>query len=306
MTPDDHPIQGFTIITGLSGAGRSEVAHSLEDLGFFVVDNLPPALLPKMAELTMRPGLADAGSRSWSTPAAASSSASSRRRSRSSASTIATPGSCSSRHPTRTSCAGTRRPAAGTRWRPPDRVVEGIRKERADPRAAARRGGPGDRHVRADAPRAPRPGAGRVRRHAARGRAPGLGRSPSASSTGRRGTPTSCSTSGSCRTRTGSPSCGRTRAPIPTVRDYVRSSELYATYLERLEALLDASLPGLRRRGEELPDDRDRLHRRAPPLRRRGRGAGRAGSAIAACRSSLVAPRPRARLTTGSGRRPAR
>jgi UPF0042 nucleotide-binding protein len=47
---------GFTIITGLSGAGRSEAAHSLEDLGFFVVDNLPPALLPKMAELTAHPG----------------------------------------------------------------------------------------------------------------------------------------------------------------------------------------------------------------------------------------------------------
>ena len=31
-------------------------AHSLEDLGYFVVDNLPPALLPKMAELTTRPG----------------------------------------------------------------------------------------------------------------------------------------------------------------------------------------------------------------------------------------------------------
>ena len=50
------PTTGFTIITGLSGAGRSETAHSLEDLGFFVVDNLPPALLPKMAELTTRPG----------------------------------------------------------------------------------------------------------------------------------------------------------------------------------------------------------------------------------------------------------
>src|SRR4029077_6521452 len=50
------PVTGFTIITGLSGAGRSEAAHSLEDLGFFVVDNLPPALLPKMAELTTRPG----------------------------------------------------------------------------------------------------------------------------------------------------------------------------------------------------------------------------------------------------------
>ncbi len=47
---------GFTIITGLSGAGRSEAARCLEDLGYFVVDNLPPALLPKMAELAARPG----------------------------------------------------------------------------------------------------------------------------------------------------------------------------------------------------------------------------------------------------------
>ena len=50
------PTPGFTIITGLSGAGRSEAARSLEDIGFFVVDNLPPALLPKMAELAARPG----------------------------------------------------------------------------------------------------------------------------------------------------------------------------------------------------------------------------------------------------------
>jgi RNase adapter protein RapZ len=53
---DVVPVTGFTIITGLSGAGRSEAAHCLEDLGYFVVDNLPPALLSKMAELTTRPG----------------------------------------------------------------------------------------------------------------------------------------------------------------------------------------------------------------------------------------------------------
>ena len=41
----------FTIITGMSGAGRSEAARCLEDLGYFVVDNLPPALIGKMAEL---------------------------------------------------------------------------------------------------------------------------------------------------------------------------------------------------------------------------------------------------------------
>ena len=46
----------FTIITGLSGAGRSEAANVLEDLGFFVIDNLPPALIGKVAELARAPG----------------------------------------------------------------------------------------------------------------------------------------------------------------------------------------------------------------------------------------------------------
>lgn len=46
----------FTIITGLSGAGRSEAAKCFEDLGYFVVDNLPPALIGKMAELATSSG----------------------------------------------------------------------------------------------------------------------------------------------------------------------------------------------------------------------------------------------------------
>ena len=37
------------VVTGMSGAGRSTVAHALEDLGWYVVDNLPPALLPELA-----------------------------------------------------------------------------------------------------------------------------------------------------------------------------------------------------------------------------------------------------------------
>ena len=41
------------ILTGMSGAGRSTVAHALEDLGWYVVDNLPPALLPSLAEQTL-------------------------------------------------------------------------------------------------------------------------------------------------------------------------------------------------------------------------------------------------------------
>ena len=36
------------ILTGMSGAGRSTVAHALEDLGWYVVDNLPPSLVPDL------------------------------------------------------------------------------------------------------------------------------------------------------------------------------------------------------------------------------------------------------------------
>jgi UPF0042 nucleotide-binding protein len=39
----------FLVVSGMSGAGRSTVAHALEDLGWYVVDNLPPALLPELA-----------------------------------------------------------------------------------------------------------------------------------------------------------------------------------------------------------------------------------------------------------------
>ncbi len=44
------------MITGLSGAGRSQAADILEDLGWFVIDNLPPALIPKVSELASSPG----------------------------------------------------------------------------------------------------------------------------------------------------------------------------------------------------------------------------------------------------------
>ena len=45
----------FVIITGLSGAGRSQAADDLEDLGWFVIDNLPTELIPKVVELVRAP-----------------------------------------------------------------------------------------------------------------------------------------------------------------------------------------------------------------------------------------------------------
>jgi RNase adapter protein RapZ len=43
----------FIVVTGLSGAGKSHAIRALEDLGYFCVDNLPVALIPSFAKLTL-------------------------------------------------------------------------------------------------------------------------------------------------------------------------------------------------------------------------------------------------------------
>ncbi len=50
MTPQ------LAIITGLSGAGRTTAAKAFEDLGYFVIDNLPPTLIGRVVDLAMAPG----------------------------------------------------------------------------------------------------------------------------------------------------------------------------------------------------------------------------------------------------------
>ncbi|MEQ8716115.1 MAG: RNase adapter RapZ [Acidimicrobiales bacterium] len=49
-------MQELIVIAGQSGAGRSHAADALEDLGWFVIDNLPPSLIPKVVELAAAPG----------------------------------------------------------------------------------------------------------------------------------------------------------------------------------------------------------------------------------------------------------
>ena len=44
----------FLIVTGLSGAGKSMAVNALEDIGFFCVDNLPPALIPVFYDLCLK------------------------------------------------------------------------------------------------------------------------------------------------------------------------------------------------------------------------------------------------------------
>ena len=46
----------FVVLTGLAGSGKSQAIRALEDLGYFCVDNLPIALLPMLADLTLRAG----------------------------------------------------------------------------------------------------------------------------------------------------------------------------------------------------------------------------------------------------------
>ena len=54
MATADRGALDTVIVTGLSGAGRSTAAKCLEDLGFFVVDNLPPELVATMVDLGSR------------------------------------------------------------------------------------------------------------------------------------------------------------------------------------------------------------------------------------------------------------
>ena len=46
--------QDIVVITGMSGAGRSEAIHTFEDLGYFCIDNLPPALMRPAREAHAR------------------------------------------------------------------------------------------------------------------------------------------------------------------------------------------------------------------------------------------------------------
>ena len=42
----------FVIITGLSGAGKTSALHAMEDIGFYCVDNIPPAIIPAFVQLS--------------------------------------------------------------------------------------------------------------------------------------------------------------------------------------------------------------------------------------------------------------
>jgi UPF0042 nucleotide-binding protein len=53
MAKRDGEASWFLVVTGLSGAGKSQAVHALEDLGYFCVDNLPITLIPTFADLVV-------------------------------------------------------------------------------------------------------------------------------------------------------------------------------------------------------------------------------------------------------------
>ena len=53
----------MVVVTGMSGAGRTEAMHAFEDLGYYCVDNLPSALIGNLLELTGVPGQSDSHQR---------------------------------------------------------------------------------------------------------------------------------------------------------------------------------------------------------------------------------------------------
>ena len=51
MTHEDGTDFQVALVTGMSGAGRSTAARAMEDLGWFVIDNLPPKMLAPTLDL---------------------------------------------------------------------------------------------------------------------------------------------------------------------------------------------------------------------------------------------------------------
>ena len=280
------------ILSGLSGGGKTAAAKLFEDLGYTVVDNLPGELLPDLADLV------SSDRRRFARVAIVVDV-------RAGDASVALGGDAwrarGSRHQPRSRLPrGARRRAHPSVQRDPPSSPAGRRARHrhldrggaTDARTGPCRGRRHRRHVGPVAAPAPR-AALRAARDAARG--PTSSRSSSSasgSSSASRSRPTSSSTSGSCRTRTTSRSCASTPGLTDAVREYVLGQPLAAPVPRLPVRLPRVRDPGLHRRGQDAPDDRDRLHRRLPPLDRPHRGA----RGLAA----RAGPRVRSRSSTAS------
>src|ERR1700755_1612737 len=56
MSEERRSIEDFVVITGFSGAGKSQAMACFEDAGYFCVDNLPPEMIASLSELFAHEG----------------------------------------------------------------------------------------------------------------------------------------------------------------------------------------------------------------------------------------------------------
>ena len=290
------------LITGLSGAGRSAAAAVLEDLGFYVVDNLPTSLLATIVELASQAG---AASTVWRSCPAAN-----------------TPRCC----PTSAPCAPTAiasRSCSSTRRRP---SWSALRRDATQAPAGRR----GRRAARGDRARARSASAGSSEHadlvidttdlnvHQLKDRLVGVFERRGLGAAPGRGRELRLQARAAARRRhrdgravPAEPALGRrrcARSPVTTRRSATTCSRraVGARVPRPLRAMLLDVLPALPGRGAELPDGRDRLHRRTPPIGGDRRGDGAAVPRPRRRRAHVAPRRRRPRLTVRRGRPSAR
>ena len=235
----------------MSGAGRSAAADVLEDLGFFVIDNLPPALIAqggragaRRASGPQRFGLVvDVRSGEFVDDLDAALAELREQGARTRVLFLDASDDVLVRR-----FEATRRthPLAAD-----DRVSEGIAAGARAARRAQGRGRRRRRHLRRSTCTSCATGCvelfddERPRRRRCRPAS-----CPSGTSTGCRSTSTSCSTAGSCRTRTGSRSCARSPAPTRRCATTCSRSRTRRPFLDELERLFALLLPAYVREGK--------------------------------------------------------
>ena len=253
-------MEEFVVITGLSGAGRSLAADELEDLGWFVIDNLPPALIAEGGRAGRRRRVAGpTGWRWWSAPGTTrtrSCPRSSWLRSTGAHVRVLFLDASTDVLVRRYESSRRRHPLSGGGGQ--ELLATAIERERAllEPVKDAA-------DVVVDT--------SDLNVHQLRDRMLELfgatsaivgdaddGRCRSATSTACRSTSTSCSTAGSCPTRTGSTSCARSPASTSRCATTCSASPAAASSSTTLDDLLDPAAARLRGRGQGVPDDRAR------------------------------------------------